>query len=315
MAMRCPFLREEQVKSCRAVPFRKPLARTALKGADERCSSPGHVRCPAAPPSREAHPAPSRCPFLLESLVQFCAASPVPLYVPWSESPDLRCGHDGHRFCELFRGVAGAGGRGPARDRSSDARIVDVAGVPMPAWLFYAPNHFWLDVGEDGLAHVGIDAFVTNLVGSIDRLTFLTLKGTVRPAVVLSVNGVDLTLAFAKPMHLVAVNTRLRANPDRLTVDPYGLGWLFEARVGEAPHDPLFEGLLEGDIARAWMAQEVGRASRFVHEQVAPRSPLGTLLADGGGLAPAAVRHLDRDQTLFLFAELFPLPLETRRPS
>ena len=316
--MRCPFLREEQVKSSRAVPFRKPLARTALKGTDERCSSPEHVRCPAAPPSREAHPAPSRCPFLLESLVQFCAASPLPQYVPWSESPDLRCGHDGHRFCELYLAVAGVGGRGPACARPSDDRIVVVDGVPMPAWLFYAPNHLWLDVGDDGLAHVGIDAFVTRLVGSIDRLTFLTLKGTVRPAVVLTVHGVDLTLAFATPLPLIAVNTRLRANLDRLASDPYGLGWLFEARVGDAraaEGDPLFTGLLEGDASRAWMAREIGGAARFVHEQIAPRSPLGTLLADGGALAPGALRHLDRDQVLCLFAHLFPLPLAARRPS
>jgi glycine cleavage system H lipoate-binding protein len=313
--MRCPFLREEQVKSCRAVPFRKPLARTALKGADERCSSPEHVLCPAAPPSREAHPAPARCPFLLESLVQFCAASPVPRYVPWSESPDLRCGHDGHRFCDLFLSVAGAGGRGPARAQASDDRIVDVDGVPMPAWLLYAPSHFWLDVGDDGLAHVGLDAFVTGLVGSIDRLTFLTVKGTVRPAVVLGIHGVDLTLAFARPLQLVAVNTRLRADLDRLTADPYGHGWLFEARLGDASDAPFFADLLEGDAARAWMAQEVARATRFVHEQVAPRSPLGTLLADGGGLAPDALRHLDRDQVLCLFAELFPLGLDTRRTS
>jgi glycine cleavage system H lipoate-binding protein len=313
--MRCPFLREEQVKSCRAVPFRKPLARTALKGADERCSSPDHVLCPAAPPSREAHPATSRCPFLLESLVQFCAAAPVPRYVPWSESPDLRCGHDGHRFCELFLAIAGAGGRRPPI-RSSDERVVEVAGIPMPEWLYYAPNHFWLDVGDDGLTHLGLDAFLAGLVGSVDRLTFLTLKGTVRPAVVLTIHGVDLTLAFARPLPLVAVNTRLRSNPTRLSTDPYGLGWLFEARLERAREQAeLFAGLLEGQAARAWMAEEVGRAARFVHEQVVPRSPLGTLLADGGGLAPGALGHLGRDQLLCLFAQLFPLPFETRRTS
>jgi hypothetical protein len=63
------------------------------------------------------------------------------------------------------------------------------------------------------------------------------------------------------------------------------------------------------------MAAEVGHAARFVHEHVAPRSPLGPVLADGGGLAPDALRHLDRDQVLRLFADLFPLPLDSRRPS
>jgi glycine cleavage system H protein len=320
--MRCPFLREEQVKSCRAVPFRKPLARSALKGTDERCSSPEHVRCPAAPRSREEHPTLSRCPFLQESLVQFCAAAPVPTYVPWSESPDLRCGHDGHRFCELFLGVAGAGGRGPAlvEGGSSETRTVDVDGVPMPGWLFYATNHLWLDVGDDGLAHLGADAFLTRLVGTVDRLTFLTVKGTVRPAVVLSVRGVDLTLALAHPLPIVAANTHLRADVERLTADPYGLGWLFEVRATDAkpapPLDaPMLAGLMRGEAARAWMAREVRRAAEFVHEHVVPRTALGTLLADGGGLAPDMLRHLERDQILQLFAELFPLPANPRRLS
>lgn len=316
--MRCPFLREEQVKSCRAVPFRKPLARSALKGLDERCSSSQHVSCPAAHQSREAHPTLSRCPFLQESLVQFCAAVPVPTYIPWSESPDLRCGHDGHRFCELYLAMAGAGGRGPAQARgeSSLTRVVD--GIPMPDWLYYSPNHLWLDIGDDGLVHLGADAFLTQLVGTVERLAFLTVKGCARPAVVLSVRGVDLTLAFAHPLQLVAANTHLRANLDRLTADPYGLGWFFEARAAETrpapePGESIVAGLLRGEAARAWMALEMRRAAEFVHEKLVPRTALGTLQADGGTPAPDLLRHLERDQILQLFAELFPLPPLTRR--
>lgn len=319
--MRCPFLREEQVKSCRAVPFRKPLARSALKGTDERCSSPEHVHCAAAPQSREAHPARSRCPFLLESLVQFCAAAPVPAYVPWSESPDLRCGHDGHRFCDLYLAVAGARGRGPAPGPTpSDDRVIDVDGVPMPGWLFYAPNHLWLDVGDDGMAHLGVDAFLTQLVGPVDRLTFLTAKGLARPTVVLTVRGVDLMLAFARPLQLVAANTHLRSSLDRLTADPYGLGWLFEART-DGERAPSTEaaapaaGLLAGQAARDWMAREVRRAAELVHDHAMPRTSLGPMLADGGGLAPDLLRHLEREQILQLFAALFPLPMDGRRLS
>jgi glycine cleavage system H lipoate-binding protein len=320
--MRCPFLREEQVKSCRAVPFRKPFARSALKGTDERCTSPEHVHCPAAHQSREAHPALSRCPFLQESLVQFCAAVPVPTYVPWSESPDLRCSHDGHRFCDSYLAVAGAGGRGPAVAGAdpSRGRTIDVDGVPMPAWLFYAENHLWADVGDDGLIHLGADAFLTRLVGTVEGLAFLTVKGNVRPAVVLSVRGVDLALTFSLPLQIVAANTHLRSNLDRLTADPYGRGWLFEARVAEARSapargEPIVDGLMTGEPARAWMAREVRRAAEFVHEHVVPHNALGMLPADGGSLAPDLLRHLERDLILRLFAELFPPPMDTRRLS
>jgi len=244
-----------------------------------------------------------RCSFLRESLVQFCAASPRPTYVPWSESPDLRCAHDGHRYCELF--LAAAGARGPAfpcvdPDETGTA-VVD--GVPMPGWLFYADNHMWLDAGDDGLCHLGVDAFLTRLIGTVERLTFLTVKGDVRPAVVLTVGGVDLTLVFGRQMPLVAANTRLRSGLEHLVEDPYGLGWLFTARSDEGQR-----GLRHGRAAREWMASEVGRLSTVVHELLLHP-------ADGGRPVPGFLRHLEREDVLRLFAAFFPLPVETRSAS
>jgi glycine cleavage system H lipoate-binding protein len=307
--VRCPFLREEQVKSCQAAPFRKSLARSFATGEGERCTSTDHRACAALHESREAHPDASRCPFLRESLVQFCAASPRPTYVPWSESPDLRCAHDGHRFCELFLAAAGRSARGPAVPTSDadEAETAVVEGVPVPGWLFYADNHMWLDVGDDGLCHLGVDAFLTRLLGEVERLAFLTVKGDVRPAVVFTVAGVDLTLAFGRHLPLVAANTRLRSALDRLVGDPYGLGWLFCARwEGRA------DGLRHGPAAREWMAAESARLSSAVHERLLrPRDGMA-LPADGGRPAPGFLRHLEREDALRLCASFFPLPASER---
>src|SRR5512140_2425531 len=214
--MRCPFLREEQVKSCQAAPFRKSLARSAAQADSERCSTPAYRGCPMLRQSHEAHPIPSRCPFLSEALAQFCAATPATTYVPWSSSPEQRCEHDGHRFCGVFLDARGADARRPAAIAadSGAARTDLVAGVPMPGWLFYAESHLWLDAGEGGIGHVGIDAFVAQLLGKIERLAFVAVKGTVPPAVTLTVRGVSLTLRFPRPLPLVAANLRLRASLD-----------------------------------------------------------------------------------------------------
>jgi glycine cleavage system H lipoate-binding protein len=318
--VRCPFLREEQVKSCQAAPFRKSLARSTATGAGELCTSPGHESCAVAPRSREAHPDASRCPFLRESLVQFCAAAPRSPYVPWNESPELRCANDGHRFCELFLAAGGSSARGPALpapDYPGEAETAVVAGVPVPGWLSYSANHMWLDEGDDGLCHVGVDAFLTRLAGSAERLTFLTVKGDVRPAVVLTVRGVDLTLVFPHPLPLVAANTRLRSGLDRLTADPYGIGWLFTARWDDGrrarPEPQITAGLRRGRVAREWMASEVRRLSTVVHERFLPRSPGMALPADGGDPAPGFLRHLEHEDVLHLFAAFFPLPVDTRR--
>ena len=307
--MRCPFLREEQVKSCHVAPFRKSLARSFATGEGERCTSADHRSCPLLRESREAHPDASRCPFLRESLVQFCAASPRPTYVPWSESPELRCAHDGHRFCGLFLAAAGASARGPALPTADpdESATADVDGVPVPGWLYYADNHLWVDVGDDGLCHLGVDAFLARLVGEVDRLTFLTVKGDVRPAVVLTLGGVDLTLVFARRLPLVAANTRLRSGLGPLLADPYGLGWLFTARW-----DGEEGGLRHGRAARQWMAAEASRLSSFVHERLLHPRAGAAMPADGGRPAPGFLRHLEREDVLRLFAELFPLPASTR---
>jgi glycine cleavage system H lipoate-binding protein len=307
--VRCPFLREEQVKSCQVAPFRKSLARSSATREGELCTSADHRSCPALRESHEAHPDASRCPFLRESLVQFCAASPRPTYVPWSESPDLRCAHDGHRFCELFLAV-GASARGPALPAAepAEAATVVVDGVPVPGWLFYADNHTWLDVGDDGLCHIGVDGFLARLVGEVESLTFLTVKGDVRPAVVLTIGGVDLTLAFPRPLPLVAANTRLRSGLDRLVADPYGVGWLFTARWdGDA------RGLRHGRAARDWMASETSRLSAAVHEHLLHPRAGEALPADGGSPAPGFLRHLEREDVRRLFAAFFPLPVDSRR--
>jgi glycine cleavage system H lipoate-binding protein len=280
------------------------------------------VHCPASRSSHLERPSPSHCPFLQESLAQFCAAAPLPTYVPWSDSPSSLCGHDGHRFCELFLAVAGAGGRGPARRGAAseeEARIFEVDGVPMPSWLGYTPNHLWVDDGDDGLLHIGLDAFVTQLAGPVEHLDFIHVKGLVRPAIVLSVNGVDLSLVFAQALHLVAANTYLRSHLERLASDPYGLGWLFEARREERPGAPdaaPVAGLRRGAAAREWMAAEVRRLAGFVHERILPRRGRGEiLLADGGAAGPDLIARLERDEILQLFSALFLPPVLPGRSS
>lgn len=314
--MRCPFLREEQVKSCQAAPFRKSLVRAMATGAAERCTSADHRSCPAVRESREAHPDATRCPFLRESLVQFCAASPRPTYVPWSESPELRCAHDGHRYCELF--LAAAGTRGPARPSGDPAQseVAHAGGVPVPGWLYYADNHMWLDLGDDGLCHVGVDAFLARAAGAVERLSFLTVKGDVRPAVVLTIAGADLTLVFGSRLPILAANTRLRSGLERLTADPYGLGWLFTARW-DASHDPRARlataGLRHGRAALEWMAGEVDRLQAAVHELLMHPRQGAALPADGGRPAPGFLHALEREELQRFFSLFFTIPDHTRR--
>jgi hypothetical protein len=113
------------------------------------------------------------------------------------------------------------------------------------------------------------------------------------PSLVVRVGGLDCTLTLPHKLRVTGWNTWLRAEPSRLTRDPYGRGWLFEG-VGDVP-----AGLLQGDEARAWMAAEIDRGSRLLH------GCLGDHPADGGVFAPGVLLELKRDAALQFFHEMF----------
>ena len=312
--MRCPFLREAQVKFCQASAFKKMIVRTPAHSDDEKCSSSEYINCPAAKQHREELPSQSHCPFLQESLAQYCSAAPVTKFVPYSESLLSRCGNESHRYCELFLALSHPDTcDNSLAEKSSDGEtdVVDtqeyvVEGLRMPGWLAYSANQMWLDVNDDGCYHAGVDAFLAKVLGSLERISFLTARGVNRPAAVLTVNGVDVQVVFPNRMLVTGTNSYLRANPERLISEPYRAGWLFEGRDAKAPSTEqgvnASDGLINKSRARKWMANEVHRLSAFVHEQYSRQQGV---MMDGGTFSCGVALQLNRDEILNLFNEFF----------
>jgi glycine cleavage system H lipoate-binding protein len=287
--MTCPFLKEAQVKYCRTSAIRKliPLAQSAC--ADDRCASEDYATCPVfrQQPDAGEVAAFGSCPYLHESLMQYCGAASVTKFVPYSESLLSRCGTDNYHYCELYLAMA---------HPLLPAENVD--GLAMPHARFYSANHMWLEVAEDGTAHAGIDAFLSRALGEVERITFVWQKGHHRPTAVVTVAGVDLQITFPFPMQITGCNLYLRANPERLSAEPYTGGWLFEG----IPDAGALERLARGDQAAAWMDDEVKRMNEFL--QHLP-GPVGPTAADGGMFSPGLARYMERDQMLALFLEFF----------
>ena len=289
--MQCPFLKEAQVESCRHATMRKMIVRGAETNAPEKCLTPQFSDCAifAAQPVEAAGGA-VQCPFFERSLMQYCGAASIPKYIPYSEAVLSRCGTDAFRYCDLYLAMA----------HPNDPSVPQAEGVMVPPWLWFASNHMWLDVGEDGSCHVGIDGLLAKALGTVDRISFVGGKGEGRPAVTLTVRAVDIQLVFPNPLLLTGSNVYLRANPSQLTADPYRQGWLFEGKqIGDGD---VRSGLMRGDQALLWMEQEVDRVSRFVHEQIARAD---CLVADGGGIHGDFARYLDREQIFELFHRFF----------
>jgi len=287
--MTCPFLKEAQVKYCRTSSVRKLIPLAQPGRAEERCSSERYLECPVfrQQPDATGLAAFGTCPLLHESLMQFCGAAPVAKFVPYSESLLSRCGNDSHRYCELYLQMAHA---------LPPAETAD--GIPMPAELGYSANHMWFDAGSDGVCHAGIDAFLARALGQVERIIYVWQKGHHRPTAVVTSAGVDLEITLPIPLQLTGCNLYLRANPARLTGEPYTAGWLFTG----VPDAGALDGLLRGEQAQHWMDLEVRR----IHESLQQiPGPSGPTAADGGMFSAGLARHIDRQQMLALHHEFF----------
>jgi glycine cleavage system H lipoate-binding protein len=272
--MACPFLKEGRARYCHAAPVQKLILDGPGATDGGRCTSSDYRHCALA---AKSGPQQDRCPHLEQIRVQYCGVSPVTKLVPFSDSELSSCTSNTYRYCDSYLLLA--------RPHANSA----------PAHLLYAANHFWLDAEESGLCHVGIDGFLADVAGSVDGITFVTARGTHCPSLALTVNGVEWPMRFPNPLMIQKVNSRLRSDPARLTVDPYGAGWLFEG--WELPGRTR-SGLVSGPQAAAWQAQERERLSNEIHEAHAPG-------CDGGAPVHGVAQLLSRQDLVCLFQHFF----------
>lgn len=289
--MPCPFLKEAEVKYCRTSSIRKLIPLAQAGRAEERCSSEKYAQCAVFQQQPDAHElaAFGRCPYLHESLMQYCGAASVTKYVPYSESLLSRCGTDGYRYCELYLEMA----------HPLPLPLPETAdGMTMPAERAYSANHLWVDVGENGLCHAGIDAFLSRVLGEAERISFVWQKGHHRPTAVVTAGGVDFEITLPFPLELTHCNLYLRANPGRLTSAPYTGGWLFAGQ----PDAGALDTLARGEQAQHWMEGEVRKINEFLQSLPGPG---GVTAADGGMFSAGLTGYLEREQMLALFHEFF----------
>jgi len=293
--MTCPFLKETRVKYCDKSAIRK-MIRIGGSAGDESCSSPAYLRCPVFRRNPQ-ETSERQCPHLRESLVRYCATSAVSRFIPYHEPPLSRCDSDAHRYCDVYLCAA--------QPQPSDGgrHEVVVSGIRIPTWLDYYPNHIWLDSDGGGFCHFGVDAFMARVLGAIQRITFLMQGGVQRASAVFTVQGTDLEVTLPNPIVLTASNVYLRANPDKLTADPYGTGWLFQGV--QSPDQPdMAAGAIHGDAVLPWMEAEIGRMSAFLGDCWNARR--GTrMMNDGGVFREGVLELLSREDTLRLFHEFF----------
>src|SRR4051794_12846598 len=149
--MRCPYLKQANVKLCGNSAWRKMIVQQAVHGIDEKCASASYTSCPVYRDRGEQVAADPRCPYFEEKVAEYCAVAAVPQLVPHTESAS-RCKSDSYNYCQVFRGQA-------------PRRLDD--GLQAPADLYYSVNHLWFDAAADGVWHLGIDGLLAKVMGSV----------------------------------------------------------------------------------------------------------------------------------------------------
>jgi len=272
--MPCPFLKEGRARYCHAAPVRKLILDGPGVAGGGRCASTDFAKCELV---SKAEARGDRCPHLEEIRVQYCGVSSVTKLVPFSDSQISSCMSNSYRYCDAYLTLA--------RPHAS------MAGNG----LLYSANHFWLDVEESGLCHIGVDDFLTNIAGNIDGVTFVTLRGTHCPSVALTIHGVDWPISFPNSIMIQKINTRVRSDPARLAADPYGAGWLFEG--WELPGKTRAD-LVSGEQAAAWQAEERQRLAKEIHE-------LQPQACDGGTPVNGVAQLLPRENLVCVLQHFF----------
>ena len=296
--MTCPFLKETLVKYCQTAALRTMIPLAQAASAQEKCSSGSHVTCAVYGTQPVGGAAEGVCPYLRESLMQYCSAAPVTKFIPYSESVLSRCGVDGHRYCELYLAMAHPGMAHPGLDAGPGEEL------PAPPWLLYSENHMWLDLTGDGMCHVGIDAFLARALGTVEGITYVHPHGRQRPSAVVTSHGLDFEITFPNWVGVTACNLYLRPEPGRLTREPYTGGWLFEG----TPEEGTAENLRSGSEAQLWMQEEARHMNEYLQQCFG-------VAADGGLFSSGLAAYLDPESARTLFHEFFsPYARETRKP-
>lgn len=174
----------------------------------------------------------------------------------------------------------------PARARSRRAEV-STFGIDdwwlVPEGVHLANQHTWVKPNPAGGLEIGADALIARAVGAVRRV-ILPKEGDVvtagQPLFRLEHDGCAVTIPASLTGKVVAVNRRLADQPELLSSDPYGSGWvchLTPTRLEEAAPGARF-----GEQATIWLKNEFARFQEFIFAQVSPDLALGVTSQDGG---------------------------------
>lgn len=154
-----------------------------------------------------------------------------------------------------------------------------VAGFNLPENRRYHQGHTWALQESPTLARVGIDDFGARLAGKLDGVILPKRGQWIRQGqkfATLIRDGQKSEIVSPVEGEVTSVNEALLVDATVMNSDPYGEGWLVSVLSPDIPTS--FRNLLNGSLARKWMAEAASRLQMRV-------PTLAGAVAQDGGLA------------------------------
>ena len=195
-----------------------------------------------------------------------------------------------------------------ARQRQAAAAQAPLPIVAMkvpqpPQGVFLDTAHTWLRITSDGRLRVGIDDFLAEAVGPLDRVEVPPQGTTIErgaPLFTLFVKGRKLVVPSPASGTVMSANDKALRDPSSVAKDPYGAGWV--ASLWTRDHHAAISPLRIGAAATHFLRDELHRLADFmVPSRIHATVPV---MADGGLPGKGAAASLD-DQAWDDFARQF----------
>lgn len=195
-----------------------------------------------------------------------------------------------------------------ARQRRTAAQAAPEPIVAMkvpqpPQGVFLDTGHTWLRITSDGRLRVGIDDFLAEAVGAVERVEVPAQGTTIErgsPLFTLFVKGRKLVVPSPASGTVMSANDKALRDPSAVVRDPYGAGWV--ASLWTRDHHAAITPLRIGAAATHFLRDELHRLADFmVPSRTMAHVPV---MADGGLPGKGSAASLD-DQAWETFSREF----------
>jgi glycine cleavage system H protein len=160
----------------------------------------------------------------------------------------------------------------------------DLSHLNIKESLFYHPGHTWIKVERANEVRVGIDDFLGGMIGKVN-VVLLPLSGSrgIQGETLCSVIQEEGILHIVSPISglILSVNQRLKDQPELISRDPLGDGFLLTLKPKNLQRDQ--KNFFFGEAALSWYRKEWERFKEDVISELHhSEGRLGMTMQDGG---------------------------------